>query len=852
MDPIVTNPLQKKHDPYSEKFEYLEELIQGQSTILEMISNGSDLTEILNAIVLWAEKESTEGLLASILLTNYNGENLLHGAAPSLPEDYNNAIHGVSIADNVGSCGTAAFTKQLVVTDDIDKDPRWSAFKTLAGKYGLKSCWSSPLINKAGSVLGTFAMYYRHPKKPSAHDLRIIKLITNTTIIAIELTRAREERLVLLENEKRVHQKTKDESKQFYRLFMNIPAMVAILKGPDHVFELANPIYMKAVGPNRNVIGKPLREALPEVVDQGFVAILDSVYTTSQPYYGNEVSIQLDKGQGLETAYFNFIYHPIKNEQNITEGIFVHAVDVTELVSERKRAEQNEERFRSFVLNSPMPIGIYVGREMRVQTANDAILKAWEKDRTVIGKTFREALPELEGQPFYDILDNVYTSGIPYEAIEEKVYLMRDGKITPTYWNFSYTPLKNESENIYGVMNTAAEVTELVMAKKQLLAAEETLRSAITISELGTWQIDLQNSRTTLSKRVADWFGLPEQGATMEDVIERIDGEYKDHVAKSIKQAIDSKGVYEVEYRVINPFTSQEVFLYAKGKVETDEDGNLLFNGICKDITFQKQTEKELAKQVELRTVELQQANDELNALNDNLKQFAYIASHDLQEPLRKINLFSDILKQKMANNPDNDLTPYIGKISQAASRMTNLIKDLLDFSRAEAGNKTSATIDLEEIVGNVIEDYEMLIQQKNAVIEISSLPVIPGIPLQMNQLFYNLVGNALKFTREGVVPHITISSRILTQDDIRSHEKLFLNTSYAEIVIKDNGIGFNPKFREHIFLIFQRLHGKDDYEGTGIGLALCKKIAENHKGIIFAQSKENEGAAFHIILPVS
>ncbi len=852
MDPIVTNPLQKKHDPYSEKFEYLEELIQGQSTILEMISNGSDLTEILNAIVLWAEKESTEGLLASILLTNYNGENLLHGAAPSLPEDYNNAIHGVSIADNVGSCGTAAFTKQLVVTDDIDKDPRWAAFKTLAGKYGLKSCWSSPLINKAGSVLGTFAMYYRHPKKPSAHDLRIIKLITNTTIIAIELTRAREERLVLLENEKRVHQKTKDESKQFYRLFMNIPAMVAILKGPDHVFELANPIYMKAVGPNRNVIGKPLREALPEVVDQGFVAILDSVYTTSQPYYGNEVSIQLDKGQGLETAYFNFIYHPIKNEQNITEGIFVHAVDVTELVSERKRAEQNEERFRSFVLNSPMPIGIYVGREMRVQTANDAILKAWEKDRTVVGKTFREALPELEGQPFYDILDNVYTSGIPYEAIEEKVYLMRDGKITPTYWNFSYTPLKNESENIYGVMNTAAEVTELVMAKKQLLAAEETLRSAITISELGTWQIDLQNSRTTLSKRVADWFGLPEQGATMEDVIERIDGEYKDHVAKSIKQAIDSKGVYEVEYRVINPFTSQEVFLYAKGKVETDEDGNLMFNGICKDITFQKQTEKELAKQVELRTVELQQANDELNALNDNLKQFAYIASHDLQEPLRKINLFSDILKQKIANNPDNDLTPYIGKISQAASRMTNLIKDLLDFSRAEAGNKTSATIDLEEIVGNVIEDYEMLIQQKNAVIEISSLPVIPGIPLQMNQLFYNLVGNALKFTREGVVPHITISSRILTQDDIRSHEKLFLNTSYAEIVIKDNGIGFNPKFREHIFLIFQRLHGKDDYEGTGIGLALCKKIAENHKGIIFAQSKENEGAAFHIILPVS
>lgn len=853
MDPIVTNPLQKKHDPYSEKFEYLEELIQGQSAILEMITGGADLKDILNAIVLWAEKESTEGLLASILLTNYNGEKLLHGAAPSLPEDYNNAIHGVSIADNVGSCGTAAYTKQLVVVDDIETDPRWSAFKALAAKYGLKACWSSPLINKSGDVLGTFAMYYKHSKKPSAHDLRIIKLITNTTIIAIELIRGREERLMLLENEQRVHQKTREESRQFYRLFMNIPAMVAVLKGPDHVFELANSIYMKAIGSTRDVIGKPVREALPEIVEQGFIKILDDVYNTSKPFYGNEVPIQLDRTSGgnLETAYFNFIYHPIKNDAGITEGIFVHAVDVTELVTERKRAEENEQRFKSFVLNSPMPIGIYVGKEMRIQTANDAILKAWEKDRSVVGKTFREALPELEGQPFYDILDNVYSTGIPYEANEEKVFLLRNGKITPTYWNFSYTPLKNEFDNIYGVMNTAAEVTELVTAKKQLLATEETLKSAITISELGTWQIDLQNAEATFSKRVADWFGLPEHGSTLEDVIDRIDEQYRSAVTNAIKYAIDSKGIYESEYKVINPLTSREVFLQAKGKVVADENGNLQFNGICKDITFQKQTEKELAKQVELRTVQLQHANDELNILNDNLKQFVYIASHDLQEPLRKINLFADILRNKAEESLDQESKKYIGKISQAAGRMTNLIKDLLDFSRVEASNRSFSPIALKDVVANVIEDYEMLIQQKNARIEVSSLPAIEGIPLQMNQLFYNLIGNALKFTKENVVPHITITSRLLTQEHVLSYEKLNPNFTYSEIIIKDNGIGFNPKFAEQIFEIFQRLHGKDDYEGTGIGLALCKKIAENHRGLIFAQSSENKGAAFHLILPV-
>ncbi len=854
MNPIATNPLQKKHDPYSEKFEYLEELIQGQSNILEMISQGSELKETLNAIVLWAEKESTEGLLASILLTNYNGENLLHGAAPSLPEDYNNAIHGVSIGDNIGSCGTAAFRKELVIAENIETDHRWKDFKALAGKYGLKACWSSPLINKSGNVLGTFAMYYQHPKKPSAHDLRIIKLITNTTIIAIELTRAREERLILLENEKKFHQKTKEESKQFYRLLMNIPAMVAVLKGPDHVFELANAIYMKAVGPDRNILGKPVSKALPEVVEQGFIQILDEVYKTSQPFYGNEVPIQLHKTNAskLETSYFNFIYHPIKNEENITEGIFVHAVDVTELVTERKRAEENEKRFKSFVLNSPMPIGIYVGREMRIQTANDAILKAWEKDRSVVGKTFREALPELEGQPFYDILDDVYTTGMPYEAIEELVYLSRNGKIAATYWNFSYTPLKNEFDEIYGVMNTAAEVTELVTAKQQLLATDETLKSAITISELGTWKINLQSNTVTYSERIADWFGLTKEVVQLEEVISRINEKHQQEVSIAVQQAIDTKGIYEAEYKVINPFTKKEKFLHAKGRVVTDESGNPVWlNGICKDITFQKETEKELAKQVELRTVELQHANNELNTLNENLKQFVYVASHDLQEPLRKINLFSDILKNKAASFLDSDSENYLAKIRRSANRMTNLIKDLLDYSKVEGGNRSFEEVHIDTVIANVLEDYEILIEQKKAVIKVSALPIIPAIPLQMNQLFYNLIGNALKFAKENIAPKINITSRILTTDEILSYEKLQSNKTYSEITITDNGIGFNPKFAEQIFEIFQRLHGKDDYEGTGIGLALCKKIVENHKGLIFAEAKENEGATFHIILPI-
>ena len=852
MNPIVDEPLLTKHDPFSDRFEYLEQLIKGQARILEMISTGEELKVILNEIIQWAERESKDGLLASILLTNYNGERLLHGAAPSLPEDYNNAIHGVAIGPSVGSCGTAAYTKKQVIVEDIVTDPLWTDFRPLAATYGLRACWSTPLMSKEGNVLGTFAMYYKQPKKPSLHDLQIIKLLSYTTVIAIEWTRTAEEKKLLAEKEKQDSHKMKLQWQDFYNMLMNAPAMVAVLRGPDHVFELANPMYMKAVGTQRQVLGKPLKEALPEVVEQGFIAILDQVYQTGVPFYGDEVLIKLDKkGTGeLDTTYFNFTYQPIKNEGGNIEGIFVHAVDITEVSLAKRRAEESERRFRSFVLNAPTPIGIYVGREMRIQTANEAVLKAWEKDKSVIGKTFREALPELEGQPFHDILDNVFTTGIPFEAEEEKVYLMRDGKLSTTYWNFNYTPLKNEQGEIYGVMNTATEVTELVNAKKELMQTQESLKSALEIGGLGTWSMDLSNNRVAYDQPVRNWFGLPDENTTLDEVINRMPVSDRERVAKRIQEAIDTQGIYEAEYKVINPHNGRERILYAKGAVVTDENGKAIFlNGINRDITLQRETEKELTRKVESRTLELQKANAELNNLNENLKQFVYVASHDLQEPLRKINLFSDLIQEKTDTLNDVQRN-YLGKITKAARRMAALIKDLLDFSRTESKEQVLSPTDLNQLVHNVIEDYEVLIQQKKATVNMETLPVINAIPLQMNQLFYNLIGNALKFSKPEVQPVIDINCRKLSAEEVLKHDKLSADQNYLQITVADNGIGFDQKFSDQIFVIFQRLHGKNEYEGTGIGLALCKKIAENHKGIVYGEGKEGSGAQFHVILP--
>jgi PAS domain S-box-containing protein len=832
---------------------HIEELIAEQGLILEMISGGKELPEILNAIVLWAEKESRDELMASILLVDEANQKLLHGAAPSLPEEYNKAIHGVSIAYGIGSCGTAAFTGEPVMVDDIETNPLWKDFKDLALSFGLKACWSIPLKGRNNKVLGTFAMYYRKPKTTSSYDLQVLRLISSTAMLAIEWKKSEDEKEQLLANERRANEKVKEERQRFYQLLMQSPAMVAVLSGPEHVFELANMKYMEAVGVQREILGKPVREALPEVKGQGLFELLDNVYKTGEPFVGNEIKVRINKNdKGLEDIYFNFVYQAILDENNNPEGIFVHAVDVTDLVKAKLRAQKSEEMFRSYVMNAPTPIGIYTGREMRIQTANDAILKAWEKDRSVVGRTFREALPELEGQPFFQLLDEVYTTGKTYEAKEERVDLLRDGKITPTFWNFTYKAIRNEVGEIYGVMNTAAEITDLVIAKQKLAEAEEILRSAIDIAELGTWSMDLEEHFISSSDNIVQWFGMTAPVVTLEETLSRIHQDDRETVVKSIQKAIETHGIYEAEYRVINPETKRERVLHAKGLVTIDENNRKAsLNGVCRDITLQRQIEKELAKEVEKRTFELKQANNELNSLNENLKQFVYIASHDLQEPLRKINMFSDLLRKKAADGLDESAKNFLLKITQASQRMTNLIKDLLDFSRADAGEKRFVEIDLNVVLTNVVEDFDMLIQQKNAIVKVNHLPTLDAIPVQMNQLFYNLIGNALKFAKNDVQPVIEVSSRRLEANEVDQYEHLNRNWDYQEIIVQDNGIGFNQQFADQIFIMFQRLHAREQFDGTGIGLALCKKIVDNHNGVIYAVSQENEGAGFHLILPV-
>ena len=235
-----------------------------------------------------------------------------------------------------------------------------------------------------------------------------------------------------------------------------------------------------------------------------------------------------------------------------------------------------------------------------------------------------------------------------------------------------------------------------------------------------------------------------------------------------------------------------------------------------------------------------------LQDVNEELSNFNYVCSHDLQEPLRKIRIFTELLHQNLHDPEAADV--YFQKIQRSAERMSVLIKDLLNYARVAKTDESFVTTELQEILQSVEVDFELLIRQKNAVISSDPLPVIQAIPFQINQLFYNLISNSLKFSEKYPIIHIT--SRALAPQELRQMPQLNQDHNYILLTFSDQGIGFEQQFSQKVFEIFKRLHGNYAFSGTGIGLALCKKIVDNHHGWIVAQSEPGQGATFRVYLP--
>jgi len=247
--------------------------------------------------------------------------------------------------------------------------------------------------------------------------------------------------------------------------------------------------------------------------------------------------------------------------------------------------------------------------------------------------------------------------------------------------------------------------------------------------------------------------------------------------------------------------------------------------------------------------VELKENIARLQHSNSELEQYAYVASHDLQEPLRKIKTYGSYL-EKHFEKLDNSGRKHLERMISAAERMSTLISDILGFSSLKREQNFQET-DLNPILENVLQDLDLIIQEKQAIIQYDTLPIIEAIPLQMNQLFYNLLNNALKFSVPNLKPIIKISCRLLTKDELDQYQITYNTPVYCELIFSDNGMGFKQEYSEQIFGLFKRLNNKLEFPGSGIGLSLCRKVVANHKGKIFAKSNENEGASFFIIFPL-
>ncbi|HTF29063.1 MAG TPA: ATP-binding protein, partial [Flavitalea sp.] len=430
---------------------------------------------------------------------------------------------------------------------------------------------------------------------------------------------------------------------------------------------------------------------------------------------------------------------------------------------------------------------------------------------------------------------------------ERAVTIIRNGKRDLLYANFVFQPHYDEAGKMIGVLAVANEVTAQILARKKIAQAEETTRLAVDAAHLGKYEVNLETQEIIASPRFSQIFGL-ENSSIRADYANVIHPDDRNARLLAHEKSLET-GNLQYEARLTWKDNSVH-WVKVSGRILYDSQGKpVRLLGIAQDITEQKVLSDHLQIKIAERTRELELANQQLARSNAELEQFAFVTSHDLQEPLRKIQMFSSILLGK--SGPKIDRSEYTRKIADSAKRMTTLITDLLDFSRLAQLEPIFSKIDLNKVLRDILADFELMIQQKKAKIKINTLAVVPGIPSQINQLFYNLLGNSLKFSDPQKQPEISIDGRLLPGDKKAEFPALLADRDYFEITVSDNGIGFDQQYVDRIFVVFQRLNVSPDYSGHGIGLAICKKIIGNHNGIIYAKGSPGAGAVFTVILPL-
>ena len=620
--------------------------------------------------------------------------------------------------------------------------------------------------------------------------------------------------------QKQVEEALRRERELLQKVFDRIPVMISMYRPDTHVLHLNKEF--------ERLTGWTTEEA--RQVDLMEKCYPDPEYRESvRAYMGSleegwqDIDMTTKDGGVLSSSWTNL---RLSDDTHIGIG-----VDIRERKRSRQALRESEERLQRLV--SIMPSAMYTCDADGVITYyNRRAAELWgrepklgDSDEKFCG-SFRLYRPDGSPLPHNETpMAEAVFKGQP--ARNEEVVIERpDGSFIIVSVNID--PLYDEGGQLTGAINTFQDITDKKRAEQALLESEQRLSLAQEAAGIGVWDWDMINRTQLWSPKMRELYGVGlEEKITDEKEMELIHPEDRAPVSESIQKAIEQREDWHGEFRIQHPVLGER-WIEGFGRPIYDAEGRpVRMTGINMDITARKQAEQAI------RTYAA-----DLERSNRDLQDFTFIASHDLQEPLRKIRAFGDLLVSEYRLQLEEKGQDYILRMQDASQRMQAMIDDLLSYSRVTTKAQPFIEVDLNQVAREVISDLEIRIQNSGGRVELGNLPVIQADMVQMRQLLQNLVGNALKFGKPGVPPLVKVWAQLPSRQKV-------------EVFVNDNGIGFDERYLERIFQPFQRLYGRGVYEGSGIGLAICRKIVERHHGAITAKSVPGQGTCFIITLPV-
>ncbi|MGZ5273177.1 MAG: ATP-binding protein [Kaistella sp.] len=594
-------------------------------------------------------------------------------------------------------------------------------------------------------------------------------------------------------------------------LFSQAPVALAMLMGEEQVIEVANEQILDLWGKDERVLGLPLLEALPEIKDQEFPQILKGVYKTGVAYKGNGVLAMLVKNGVLSECYFDFVYSPIFTNDEIT-GISVVATEVTEKVLSEKKLQESELRFKELMEISDYSTGIYVGEDLIIDFANDQMIKTWGKDKSVIGKKLEDALPELQGQPFIQILKNIFKTGEAYIAQEDRVDLVVDGELKTFYYNFSYKPLRDANGDIYGIMNVAMNVSELVSARKRAEASEveyrnlaEAMPQIVWTSSGGKFDYFNRNLLELLNCKEEEVHAF-----NLEDIVHPDD---LPNVKKRWEETLQHSRNFELEYRIKDSRTGDYIWFLNRATPVTADGEVVKWIGTSTNI-------------------------HEFKNLVTQKDTFLGIASHELKTPLTSLKLYAQVLERMLKKSGDEKNAEFAKKMDLQVIKLTSLIGDLLDVTKINSGkiHLNNDVFDFEKLVQESVEEMQMsTLHQIEMTTE--NVGMVFADRERISQVITNLISNAIKYSPD--------AEKIMIEINGDGKEVIF--------TVKDFGIGMPIEKKDRVFEQYYRVSGDEQstFPGLGLGLYIASQIVERSKGKIWVNSVLGKGSTFSFSLPV-